>query len=105
MDIPRTAMDGLDNLYQSSVHQIRSATFDRYRALVADLDAISSVDAASRDRLHKAVLAEYLRGVARVKEEILNAARRIVDMRAKETSPFKEVRYNPFPLLRETDVL
>jgi hypothetical protein len=105
MDIPPAAVDELCKLYDSSVQQIRSTVFDSYQALVADLGTMRSVDGASTDRLHKAVLVRYLKGVAGVKEDTLNAARRIAALRANEASPFKEVRYDFFSLLHETDVL
>jgi hypothetical protein len=105
MDIPRTAVDELCKLYESSAHRIRSTMSDRYQALVAELGGMPSAGAASGDRLHKAMSARYLKWVADVKEDALNTARRIADDRAKETAPFKEVRYDSFPLLHETDVL
>jgi hypothetical protein len=105
MDIPPTAVDQLSKLYESSAQKMRSTMFDRYRALAAKLDVMPSAGAASSETLHKAVSARYLDGVARVKEDVLNTARRIADDRAKETSPFKEVRYDCFPLLHDTDVL
>jgi hypothetical protein len=105
MDIPRTAMDELCKTYDSSVHQIRTTMTEKYRTLAANLRVIPSAGAAPRDKLHKAISARYLKWVACVKEDALNAARGIADVRAKEASPFKEVRYDFFPLLRETDVL
>jgi hypothetical protein len=105
LDIPPAAVDELCKVYESSARQVRSTVFDGYQALVADLGAMISVDPASTDRLHKAILVRYLKGVAGVKEDTLTAARRIADLRAKETAPFKEVRYHSSPLLHETDVL
>jgi hypothetical protein len=105
MGIPPTAVDELSKLYETSVHKLQSIIVDSHRGLVAGLGSMPSVDAASRDRLHKAMSVQYLKGAARVKEDALSAARRIADDRAKETSPFKEVWNDYFPPLYETDVL
>jgi hypothetical protein len=105
MGLPLTVVDELCKVHESLVHRMRSTMFDTYRASVAELNDLHSAGAASGDGLHKAVLARYLKGVARIKEHALNAARRIADDRVKETPAFKEVRYNYSPLLHETDVL